>query len=214
MLPEQKDSQDGAPPRKKQRGQNKKRPRDKRVASSERLCPSLKITIPCPFSTDCRFSHDIDGYMAQKPADIGEKCVIFEQYGECPYGLECRYGSKHISSDFKNIKRSDVKKLTGTFSWLTKELQDKLHKKVVAFPSSEKFLSKLQSAKDKALNSSDPATSDSEKACNKVGPVIDEDIIKPRIAEKKMVIMFEHPYNYLVFTVYRLILEGNATSLL
>jgi len=126
--------------------------------------------------------------MAQKPADIGEKCVIFEQYGECPYGLECRYGSKHISSDFKNIKRSDVKKLTGTFSWLTKELQDKLHKKVVAFPSSEKFLSKLQSAKDKALN---PATSDSEKACNKVGPVTDEDIIKPRIAEKKMVIMFE-----------------------
>jgi len=213
VLPEQKDIQDGAPPRKKQRGQNKKRPRDKRVASSERLCPSLKITVPCPFSTDCRFSHDIDGYMAQKPADIGEKCVIFEQYGECPYGLECRYGSKHISSDFKNIKHDNVKKSTGTFSWLTKELQDKLHKKAVMFPSSEKFLSKLQSAKDKALNSSDPATSDTEK-CNKVGPVTEEDIIKPRIAEKKMVIMFECPYNYLVFTIYRLTLEGNATLLL
>ena len=128
--------------------------------------------------------------MAQKPADIGERCVLFEQYGKCPYGLECRYGSKHISSDFKNIKRDDIKNPNSTFSWLTKDLQDRLHKKAVAFPSSEKFLSKLQSAKDKASASSDPATVDSEKVCSKVGPVSDEDIVKPRIAEKKMVTIY------------------------
>jgi len=200
VLPEQKDRQDGAPPRKKQRGQNKKRPRDKRVASKERLCPSLKVSIPCPFSTDCRFSHDIEGYMAQKPADIGDRCVLFEQHGVCPYGLECRYGSKHISKDFKNIKLDDVNNSSSTFSWLTKDLQDKLHKKAIAFPSTDRFLSKLQSAKDKASSStsSDLATGDSEKAINKVGPVSDEDIVKPRIAEKKMVTLL---YTFLFLTM-------------
>jgi len=152
--------------------------------------------------------------MANKPADIGEKCVLFEQYGECPYGLECRYGSKHISSDFKNIKRDDIKNSTGTFSWLTKELQDKLHKKAVKFPSSEKFLNKLQSAKDKVATSSDPATDDGEKACRKVGPVTDEDIIKPRIAEKKMVTILNTLTTNQYFTIYRLTLEGNDTLLL
>lgn len=200
VLPEQHDisgkDENSGPPRKKQRGQNKNRPRDKRVPPGERLCPSVKVNQNCSFGEGCHFSHDIAAYMAKKPPDIGERCVLFELHGECPYGLECRFGRSHISSDFKNIKQdttSEHKHHSITHSWLSKELQEQLHKKTVKFPRSEKYLSKSESTKDilsKPANCSsvaDSANDSKERVCETVGPVSDEDIVKLRAAEKKTV---------------------------
>ena len=197
MLPEKQNeagkSETSEPPRKKQRGQNRNRPRDKRVPPSERLCPSLKVNLACSFGENCYFSHDIASYMAHKPPDIGERCILFELHGECPYGLECRFGKSHISSDFKNIKQdvSSDYKHSMTHSWLSKELQEQLHKKTVKFPHSENFLSKLESTKTRPSKPTDHndivGTDNEEQTCKRVGPVSDEDIVKPRISEKKMV---------------------------
>ena len=185
------------PPRKKakkQRGQNKNRPRDKRVPPSERLCPSIKVNLTCSFGEGCHFSHDVAAYMAGKPPDLGERCVLFELFGECPYGLECRFGKCHISSDFKNIKQE----ATGdrihhgmTYSWLSKQLQEQLHKKAIKFPRSEKYLSKLDSTKGNSSklsnNVTDSTSASEEHVFNRVGPVSDEDLVKLRAPEKKTV---------------------------
>lgn len=191
MLPEQQDvSETSGPPRKKQRGQNKNRPRDKRVPRSERLCPSVKVNLTCSFGEGCHFSHDVATYMANKPPDIGEHCVLFELHGECPYGLECRYGKSHISSDFMNIKKEksgDCKCPGATHSWLSKELQEQLHKKTVKFPRSEKYLTKLESTKEKSSDSNNVTDRNVSSEEQRVGPVSDEDIVKLRASEKKMV---------------------------
>ena len=190
MLPEQRDaSETPGPPRKKQRGQNRNRPRDKRVPPSERLCPSTKVNLACSYGEGCHFSHDVTAYMASKPPDIGGKCVFFELLGECPYGLECRFGKSHISNDFKNIKQEvigECKDRGVTHSWLSKELQEKLHKKAVKFPRSEKYLSKLESAKDKS-SSDNIADSSTDSEEQRVGPVSDDDLVKLRTPEKKTV---------------------------
>lgn len=136
--------------------------------------------------------------MAYKPPDIGERCVFFELHGKCPYGLECRFGKSHISSDFKNIRQdssSDCRHNV-THSWLSKELQEQLHKKTVKFPRSESFLSKLESTKTTSSKSTDhnnvvgSSTDNEEQTCNRMGPVSDEDTVKPRISEKKTVCGF------------------------
>ena len=182
------------PPRKRQRGQNKKRPRDKRVPPSERLCPSIKVNLACSFGEGCHFSHDVAAYMASKLPDLGERCVLFELFGECPYGLECRFGKSHISSDFKNIKQE----VTGernqhgvTHSWLSKQLQEQLHKKAVKFPRSEKYLSKLELVNGKSSKSSDivtdSTTASEDQVYKRMGPVSDEDLVKLRVQEKKTV---------------------------
>lgn len=217
VLPEQHDASETAgPPRKKQRGQNKNRPRDKRVPPGERLCPSVKVNQTCSFGEGCHFSHDVAAYMAKKPSDIGERCVLFELYGECPYGLECRFGKPHISSNFKNIKQEDSgerKNCGVTYSWLSKELQEQLHKKTVKFPRSEKYLSKSNSTKETSCepNDSSNASVDSkEEMCKKLGPVSDEDIVKLRASEKKTV---QTPIKNLLIGLScndsRLILEAN-----
>ena len=41
--------------------------------------------------------------MAAKLPDISDQCYVFETYGKCPFGLSCRFSSKHITEDFKNI---------------------------------------------------------------------------------------------------------------
>ena len=200
VLPEQCDAsgknENSAPPRKKQRGQNKNRPRDKRVPPSERLCPSVKVNQSCSYGEGCHFSHDVAAYMAKKPPDIGEKCVLFELYGECPYGLECCFGKSHISSDFKNIKQESTgehKNSGVTYSWLSKELQGQLHKKRVKFPRSERYLNKLNSTKDTSCETNDSSNvtasgvDSNEQICKREGPVSDEDIVKLRASEKKTV---------------------------
>lgn len=194
VLPEQRDvSGNSEPPRKKQRGQNKNRPRDKRVPPGERLCPSVKVNLSCSYGEGCHFSHDVEAYMTKKPPDIAERCVLFELYGECPYGLECRFGKSHISSDFKNIKQAGSGEHTVTYSWLSKQLQEQLHKKTVEFPRSEKYLSKSESTKetssklDDCSNTGDGGNDSKEWVCNRMGSVSDEDIVKLRASEKKTV---------------------------
>lgn len=64
----------------------------------------------CEHGTNCRHSHDIKAFMAQKPPDLGDECINYETYGYCSHGLLCRFGSKHIDKEtFLNIKRDPSK---------------------------------------------------------------------------------------------------------
>lgn len=61
------------------------------------LCSFIVVGQPCPYGeADCKQSHDVAGYLAKKPADIGPECRFFNRHGYCPQGFCCRFGDSHI----------------------------------------------------------------------------------------------------------------------
>ena len=136
--------------KKKDRGQNKKRPRTVPLLKrNERLCPSLaRNNATCDDKEKCQFIHDIQEYLKNKPADIGEDCINFKLTGKCPYGLECRFAKCHISDDLANI--IDYEKYDAELEESRrkeihhqKDLQISLRKRKFQFPKSAIYLKRL-----------------------------------------------------------------------
>ena len=88
-------------------GRNKKRPKRKKIKAGDKICPAIARDQICSYGNKCKFSHDKAKFIADKLPDIGDQCYVFETYGKCPFGLSCRFGSKHITEDFKNIVKED-----------------------------------------------------------------------------------------------------------
>ncbi|XP_020827073.1 tRNA-dihydrouridine(47) synthase [NAD(P)(+)]-like isoform X2 [Phascolarctos cinereus] len=143
--------EEGEPQQKKRaRGQNKRRPHMKPTCYDDnRLCPSLvqESAEKCFFGERCRFLHDVDIYLASKPPDLGDKCVLFETFGKCIYGVTCRFARAHMGPQHQNLVKEElVKQWEGqklTSNGLSKDLQHQLRKKKVRFDHSEKYLKQL-----------------------------------------------------------------------
>ncbi|KFO28808.1 tRNA-dihydrouridine synthase 3-like [Fukomys damarensis] len=91
---------------KRARGQNKVRPHMKPTHyDKNRLCPSLVQESPgqCFFGDRCRFLHDVSLYLESKPPDLGPRCVLFETFGRCPYGVTCRFAGAHLGPEGQNL---------------------------------------------------------------------------------------------------------------
>lgn len=58
----------------------------------------------CPFE-NCKFLHDIDVYLGDKFADVGDTCPIYTTKGFCSFGITCRYAKNHIDENKRNIKQ-------------------------------------------------------------------------------------------------------------
>ncbi|XP_066571534.1 tRNA-dihydrouridine(47) synthase [NAD(P)(+)]-like [Amia ocellicauda] len=132
---------------KRARGQFKSRPHMKPNSyDNRRLCPSIvqENASKCFFGEKCKFFHDISEYLALKPADVGERCYIFDTSGKCCYGLTCRFSKAHIGEGFKNLVNEELlKKTEGRVTVknrLDKDLQQRLRKRQVSFSASEDFL--------------------------------------------------------------------------
>ncbi|XP_072458025.1 tRNA-dihydrouridine(47) synthase [NAD(P)(+)]-like isoform X2 [Notamacropus eugenii] len=136
--------------KKKSRGQNKSRPHMKPTRYDDnRLCPSLvqESAEKCFFGERCRFLHDVDTYLASKPPDLGDKCVLFETFGKCIYGVTCRFARAHLGPQHQNLVKEELmKQWEGqrlTSNGLSKDLQHQLRKKKVQFDHSEEYLKQL-----------------------------------------------------------------------
>ena len=82
------------------RQQKLERRKEQVEASREKkhqLCVGIATKNVCGYGPGCRFSHDVAAYLKLKPKDIGSPCPFFHQYGRCPYGVLCRFGSEHIT---------------------------------------------------------------------------------------------------------------------
>ncbi|NXK86054.1 DUS3L synthase, partial [Formicarius rufipectus] len=140
------------PQRKRCRGQNKNRLCMKpKHYEQNRLCPSVTQDCPggCPLGPRCRFLHDVDEYLAGKPPDLGERCVLFDTFGRCPYGVTCRFGRAHLGAgDHHNVVDTALaRRWQGTVlvrNTLPKELQQQLRKRKVVFQKAEEFLRGLR----------------------------------------------------------------------
>ncbi|KAM4884068.1 tRNA-dihydrouridine(47) synthase [NAD(P)(+)]-like [Sylvia borin] len=142
------------PEKKRARGQNKSRPCMKPNSYEQsRLCPSVTQGCAglCHFGPRCRFLHDVSEYLAAKPADLGQRCVLFDTFGRCPYGVTCRFGRAHLGDGHQNLVNAALAqqwegKLLVRNS-LSKELQQQLRKRKFSFQKAEEFLRGLHGRK-------------------------------------------------------------------
>ncbi|XP_062597096.1 tRNA-dihydrouridine(47) synthase [NAD(P)(+)]-like, partial [Saccostrea cucullata] len=142
------DENEGQPKKKmKVKGRNKQRPVT-HIKPKDKLCPTISKEKECSFGEKCKFSHDIKTFMESKPKDIGPDCYMFETYGKCPYGIACRYGSKHISEDYKNIVNEELykekSKVKTVLNTLSKDLQVTLWKKRYNFEKANEIVKQVQ----------------------------------------------------------------------
>lgn len=107
----------------------------------------------CPFGDKCHFLHNISDYLSSKPADIGDNCYLFDTFGKCTYGLSCRFAKAHTTPDFKTVENAELVKaregVTTVKNTLSKDLQNRLRKRSVAFEKSAEYLKLLSSNRQK-----------------------------------------------------------------
>ncbi|RDD37049.1 tRNA-dihydrouridine(47) synthase [NAD(P)(+)]-like [Trichoplax sp. H2] len=164
--------------RKRKRGQNKKRPLTTSIEKGKLLCPKLIADEVCEFGTSCRFLHDVDAFLQSKPPDLGDKCVIFDAYGKCPYGLACRYGSSHVNNK-KNVIDEERLRASATKNCMSKEALSDLRKKKIQFPKADAYV--------KAISAMNDMKNDAAEGRSTIGTLTDEDLITIRPEEKKQI---------------------------
>ncbi|XP_054319222.2 tRNA-dihydrouridine(47) synthase [NAD(P)(+)]-like [Pongo pygmaeus] len=132
---------------KRARGQNKGRPHVKPTHyDKNRLCPSLiqESAAKCFFGDRCRFLHDVGRYLETKPADLGPRCVLFETFGRCPYGVTCRFAGAHLGPEGQNLVQEELAargaQPPSIRNGLDKALQQQLRKREVRFERAEQAL--------------------------------------------------------------------------
>ncbi|KAL7748975.1 tRNA-dihydrouridine synthase 3 [Sorochytrium milnesiophthora] len=136
-------------------GQNKpsERPRD-HVVETVQLCNMAARGEPCT-RPDCRFTHDIATYMAERGPDIGDECPNYMALGSCPYAARCLFSKHHTDPAPSYAQRVDASKANDstylatvtTVNGISRELQNQLRKKSVKFHKADEYtrlLSKVQ----------------------------------------------------------------------
>ncbi|ESK90652.1 trna-dihydrouridine synthase 3-like [Moniliophthora roreri MCA 2997] len=109
---------------KSRKGANKNR-RFQKIRDDLEICWKTANGSICEFGEECRYNHDVKGYLEGKPGDIrlrtvdevlvlgeevfksgygeggeggdGVRCPVFEERGECRYGYKCRFLSAHVT---------------------------------------------------------------------------------------------------------------------
>uniref|UniRef100_A0A915HMB3 tRNA-dihydrouridine(47) synthase [NAD(P)(+)] n=1 Tax=Romanomermis culicivorax TaxID=13658 RepID=A0A915HMB3_ROMCU len=154
--------------RAKQRGLNKNRPRDKRPDSSLLLCSSFFKTRTCQYGEKCKFSHDLETFWENKPADLGDKCPIFDIRGFCSYGITCRFAKSHTGENLISLSNGNPNPsnldVDDEINKLNFETKVKLQKRIYDCRISDEYLQTL--AKKKKINCREDEREGSEICCN------------------------------------------------
>ncbi|KAJ2801782.1 tRNA-dihydrouridine(47) synthase [NAD(P)(+)]-like protein [Coemansia guatemalensis] len=112
-------------------------------AAKDKLCPRTSVGLECNYSGECKFTHDIESFMAKKGPDLGRRCPVFEAFGTCEYGLRCRFAQAHTTANYRQIVDEDKVALSEqekkTFNHVSKDMLIRLRKKKVDFPRTRDF---------------------------------------------------------------------------
>ena len=128
----------------KLKGRNKKRPRGNRQNVGAKLCMKIVHGLECRFSDKCQYSHDIAAYVASKPADVSERCYVYDTYGRCPFGVMCLFSKRHVNENFVNVVNESLydasKKTVANLLDNRGDLQTRLWKKRYDFTKANTVL--------------------------------------------------------------------------
>lgn len=182
-----------------------------------KICPYVARCNECIFGDKCKYSHDIAGWLTSdsKPENISDECYFFNTHGYCQFGLSCRFNSKHIEfkdNKYVNINKNESNDATvHVYNVLNNDLKQKLWKKNYDFECSKqindtvhryvaskvnykynpnKGIVQKQSNNmdsDDNSNKNDENNEIQEAKKSKYGSVTDEDLIRLRKCEKKMI---------------------------
>lgn len=152
-------------------------------------------------------------YLESKPADLGPRCVLFDTFGRCPYGVTCRFAGAHLGPGGQNLVQEEVVArcvhLPPVRNGLNRALQQQLRKRQVCFERAEQALRRLtpsprpagipetavatatpeQNSCHAQLDTAGGAGTPRGSPVSTCGPLTDEDIIRLRPCEKKQVSM-------------------------
>ncbi|CAG9567396.1 unnamed protein product [Danaus chrysippus] len=181
----------------KRKGQNKARPKTFQDDKQNKPCPSIVNLIskdelkPCQFN-NCKYIHDPLDYIKSKLPDLEKDCHLYNTRGRCPRGISCRFGSSHITEEGFNIvdEEKASKWKEDTKNTLQHSTQILLQKRKYDFSLSENLVKSLDIRKKKQINnpSNDSINSEELNEDNhKIGPVLDEDIVKLLPRERKKI---------------------------
>ncbi|KAJ8763341.1 hypothetical protein K2173_002224 [Erythroxylum novogranatense] len=142
---EVKTTKDGVVAKEKKSKRQLKRERRQERKSALHLCPEIAKSgdvSACPYNDRCRFSHDIEAFKAQKPADLDGECPFTTGEGRCPYGLTCRFYGAHEENGVvgNGVK---VEKVNSEINGLNKDIQKLLWKNKMKFPKADAKLKSL-----------------------------------------------------------------------
>ncbi|KAG8064187.1 hypothetical protein GUJ93_ZPchr0004g40350 [Zizania palustris] len=135
-----------------------KRERKQEQKSSSHLCIEVGKSgnvNSCKYGDSCRFSHDIDAYLDQKPADLEGICPFTTLDQLCPYGLTCRFLSTH--KDIHAASENHPEK--PEINTLKKDIQKLLWKNKYKFPKASAQI-KLLGLKEVIKSKPQPANDD------------------------------------------------------
>jgi hypothetical protein len=115
-----------------------------KIAKNEQLCNSVSRGKTCTLPA-CKFEHSIERFFAEKPEDLEGLCPSIGLYGNCPFGLSCRFYSSHSENETLieekkgfSVKPPDVKNL------ITFEVQSLLRTRRYNFEISAKILQAIK----------------------------------------------------------------------
>nr|XP_060614346.1 tRNA-dihydrouridine(47) synthase [NAD(P)(+)]-like isoform X1 [Anolis sagrei ordinatus] len=179
----------GAPPAQPLKLSSAQPETSKRSRQSGNLCFTGE---KCLFGSECPWQHNLEKYIATKPPDIGDCCILFSLFGKCRFGIACRFGGAHSGQDCQNPVS---KELCAVKPDVKNQHIDKVTAKPVVFYKSTDYLKCLRKV-ETAMGIPDlDFTSDSlseippvmpcESSQKTVGVLTDEDLIRLRPCEKK-----------------------------
>ncbi|XP_021753466.1 tRNA-dihydrouridine(47) synthase [NAD(P)(+)]-like [Chenopodium quinoa] len=120
-----------------------KRERHEKLKSALNLCPAIARTgdiSSCNYGDKCRFSHDLEAYKIERPADLEGECPFIYAQKPCPYGVTCRFYGTHKDVLNDNL---DALKEDSEVNMLKKDVQKLLWKNKIKFPKSNVALKQL-----------------------------------------------------------------------
>ncbi|CAI0375033.1 unnamed protein product [Linum tenue] len=163
----------------KSKRQFKRERRQEQKASH--LCPVIAKSgdvSSCKYGDDCRFSHDLEGFKAQRPDDLDGDCPFISDEGRCPYGFACSFYGTHKEAVAGDNSLIAPKKNCSETNELTKDVQRLLWKNNMKFPKAD---AKLKALGLMNLNGAGEEALEENSVVDELGPLKKA---KPDVAEQ------------------------------
>eukprot|EP01089_Gocevia_fonbrunei_P017290 TRINITY_DN5574_c0_g1_i1.p1 TRINITY_DN5574_c0_g1~~TRINITY_DN5574_c0_g1_i1.p1 ORF type:complete len:625 (+),score=148.68 TRINITY_DN5574_c0_g1_i1:88-1962(+) len=155
------------------------------------ICFRFASGTSCP-NEPCKFSHDAEAFLSQKPADIGQSCYIWDITGKCRYGLTCRFGSCH-TKDNKTVVddekyqafSANIKKFEA-LNIVPREILHSLSNHRYNYDKSNQFLTTWNQILSKRGSSSTPSLTTSVSTTTEQSTEENPDSTQPALKKQKI----------------------------